>query len=59
MQVGLRVGEEEHKSTSQNSTLPEVDYCILSRTLGSLKERVEWSGWLHCEPMRMGKENWI
>lgn len=41
---GLRVREEEkeHKATSQNITAPQVDFFIISKTLDSFKETIEW-----------------
>lgn len=42
-QFGLRVGgEKEHKAISRNITLPQVDHFIISRTLDSFGERIEW-----------------
>lgn len=40
----MRVREEEkgHKATSQNITAPQVDYFIISKTLDSFKETIEW-----------------
>lgn len=49
------MGEEEHKLTSQNSTLPWVDYFIISRASDSFKERIDWM--VEFQTYGSGKQN--
>ena len=55
----MGVGLEEHKFTSQNSTLPQVDYFITSRAPDSFKERIEWMVEFQTHGSGGGVKKWI